>query len=159
MKELKLKQQIIDAEHLRLLCLFHYISGGIKLFLSLVLLFQFLLLIFFWEGLMQSYDGHRFTSNNELDSTILNIFFYLWLFILVIIISQGILEILSARFIKQRKNRIFSYILAIMNLLSIPYGTILGIMTIIVLSRNSIKELYNVNKKQIEVSSLSSTDE
>lgn len=149
MGDLNIKRQLIDEEHLRLLSIFHYISGGIKLFLSLVLLFQFLVVFFFWEGLIQQYDGHRFTTNNELDATILSIFFYVWLFILVIIIIQGILEIFSARFIKLRKHRTFSFVIAILNLLSIPYETILGIMTIIVLSRNSVKEIYNVNKIQI----------
>jgi hypothetical protein len=158
MEDLKLSQQLIDEEHLRLLSLFHYIAGGITLFFSIVLLFQFLLLIVFWEGLIQQYEGHRFTSNNELDATILSIFFYIWLFILLIVITFGILEILSARFIKLQKHRTFSFIIAILNLLSIPYGTILGIMTIIVLSRNSVKEIYNANENKIEVSSLGSDD-
>jgi hypothetical protein len=143
MEDLKLRQQIIDEEHLRLLSLFHYIAGGITLFFSLIILFEFLLLLVFWEGLMQQYDQHRFTSNHELDATFLTIFFYLLLFILLIVITFGILEILSARFIKLRKHRTFSFIIAILNLLSIPYGTILGIMTIIVLSRNSVKEIYS----------------
>ena len=158
MEDLKLRQKIIDEEHLKLLSLFHYIAGGITLFISLIILFEFLLLFVFWEGLMQQYGEHRFTSYQELDATFFTIFFYLLLFILLIVITFGILEILSARFIKLRKHRTFSFIIAILNLLSIPYGTILGIMTIIVLSRNSVKEIYNANEKQIEVTSLGSDD-
>ena len=156
MEDLKLRQQIIDEEHLRLLSIFHYIAGGITLFISLIILFEFLLLFVFWEGLMQQYNQHRFTGNHEMDATFFTIFFYLLLFILLIVITFGILEILSARFIKLRKHRTFSFIVAILNLLSIPYGTILGVMTIIVLSRTSVKEIYNVNKEQIGVSSLGS---
>jgi hypothetical protein len=142
MEDLKLRQQIIDEEHLRLLSLFHYIAGGITLFVSFILLFQFLLLFVFWEGLMQQYGEYRYTNSNELDATFLTIFFYLWLVILLFVVTFGILEILSGRFIKLRKRRTFSFIIAIINLLSIPYGTLLGIMTIIVLSRNSVKEIY-----------------
>jgi succinate dehydrogenase/fumarate reductase cytochrome b subunit len=142
MEDLKLRQQIIDEEHLRLLSLFHYIAGGITLFVSFILLFQFLLLFVFWEGLMQQYGEYRYTISNELDATFLTIFFYLWLVILLFVVTFGILEILSGRFIKLRKRRTFSFIIAIINLLSIPYGTLLGIMTIIVLSRNSVKEIY-----------------
>jgi hypothetical protein len=149
MEDLKLRQKIIDEEHLRLLSLFHYIAGGITLFISLIILFEFILLLIFWESLMQGYNQHRFTGNHELDTTFLAIFFYLMLIIMLIVITFGILEILSARFIKLRKHRIFSFIIAILNLLSIPYGTILGIMTIIVLSRNSVKEIYNSAHKII----------
>ncbi|UCH65945.1 MAG: hypothetical protein JSW63_02080 [Ignavibacterium sp.] len=155
MEDLKLRQQIIDEEHLRLLSLFHYIAGGITLFISLIILLEFLLLFVFWEGLMQQYGEHRYTSNNELDATIFTIFFYLLLVILLIVITFGILEILSARFIKLRKHRNFSFIIAILNLLSIPYGTILGIMTIIVLSRNSVKEIYSAANKLIQPDSYS----
>jgi hypothetical protein len=91
---------------------------------------------------MQQYGEYRYTNSNELDATFLTIFFYLWLVILLFVVTFGILEILSGRFIKLRKRRTFSFIIAIINLLSIPYGTLLGIMTIIVLSRNSVKEIY-----------------
>jgi hypothetical protein len=155
MEDLKLRQQIIDEEHLRLLSLFHYIAGGITLFISLIILFEFLLLFVFWEGLMQQYGEHRYTSNHELDAAIFTIFFYLLLVILLIVITFGILEILSARFIKLRKHRTFSFIIAILNLFSIPYGTILGIMTIIVLSRNSVKDIYSAANNLVQPDSYS----
>jgi hypothetical protein len=64
------------------------------------------------------------------------------IFIFVIMLVVGILELLSGKFIKAKKHRNFSYVIAIINLLSIPYGTILGIMTLTVLGKNSVKELY-----------------
>jgi hypothetical protein len=67
---------------------------------------------------------------------------YLWIVLFFIFIAFGIAQLLSAKFLRAKKYRIFSFTIAILNILSFPYGTILGVMTIIVLSRSSVIAMY-----------------
>ncbi len=53
---------------------------------------------------------------------------------------------MSARYIKKRKNKTFSIVVAAINCLQMPFGTILGVFTIIVLMRPSVQSGYEVNK-------------
>ena len=45
--------------------------------------------------------------------------------------------------LRQKRNMTFSFIMAIPNLFFVPYGTVLGTLTLIVLNRPSVKKLYN----------------
>ena len=49
---------------------------------------------------------------------------------------------ISERFLKQRRNYMFSFIFACLACAALPFGTILGVFTIIVLSRPTVKETY-----------------
>ena len=51
---------------------------------------------------------------------------------------------LSARFLRGRRHRTFSLIVAGINCLGIPLGTILGVFTLIVLLRPSVRTLYRI---------------
>ncbi len=142
------KQSIIDEEHLKLLSLFHYISGGLTLAFSFIFVFQFIFLFILLKNLPNQNLDTIMTGGGNFDTAFLNIFIYIWIFIFLIFIIFGILQILSARFIKQRKHRIFSFVIAILNLFSFPYGTVLGVMTIIVHNRYSVMELYKSNSQE-----------
>jgi len=150
MEEEKFRTEIIDNEHLKLLSLFHYIFGGIILAYAFFIILQFIFLFYFLETFLRNSSFNTFTSNNDFDPLIFKFILYIGITFFIIMLIGGILEILSGKFIKARKNRTFSYIIAILNLLSIPYGSILGIMTLTVLGRNTIKEMYNKNNFRIE---------
>ncbi len=61
--------------------------------------------------------------------------------LLLVILCIG--NILSGLFIRKRKNRTFSFVIAGVNCLQIPFGTALGVFTFIVLSRISVKMEYD----------------
>jgi hypothetical protein len=71
-----------------------------------------------------------------------------WLFIgvggLFFLLGQtvSIGVIISGRFLQKRKNYLFSFILACLMCFFVPVGTILGVFTIVVLSRDSVKKIY-----------------
>ena len=150
MEEEKFRTEIIDNEHLKLLSLFHYIFGGIILAYAFFIILQFIFLFYFLETFLRNSSFNTFTSNNDFDPLIFKFILYIGIAFFIIMLIGGILEILSGKFIKARKNRTFSYIIAILNLLSIPYGSILGIMTLTVLGRNTIKEMYIKNNFRTE---------
>jgi hypothetical protein len=62
--------------------------------------------------------------------------------IILLGVTIGVCNLLSAQYIKNRKYRIFSIVIACVDCISFPIGTILGVMALIVLSRNSVIEHY-----------------
>jgi len=148
MNENSSQQSVVDAEHLRLLSLFHYIAGGINLAISLLIALQ---MVFFY-GIMNQFimgEMHRpFPRHGNFGPAIFEFILFVIVIFMILFIVFSILQILSGTYLKARKNRIFSFVIAIISLLSFPYGTILGVMTLIVLNRISVIELYKSETNQ-----------
>jgi hypothetical protein len=53
------------------------------------------------------------------------------------------LVLVAGRCISRRKHYTFCFIMACVECLSVPFGTVLGVFTILVLNRASVKELFN----------------
>ncbi|MDB4265325.1 hypothetical protein N9891_01100 [bacterium] len=70
------------------------------------------------------------------------IFIYLYIFWAALALLGMILNFMSARYLGQRRKKVFSMITAGVNCLSIPLGTALGIFTLVVLSRSSVERIY-----------------
>jgi hypothetical protein len=147
MDEELLKIKILDNEHLRLLSIAHFISGGLTVAYSLLLLLQFLFIFSIVNNIIPNEDEIIRTSADNLNHPFFSFFIYFLITFFVLLLTFGILEILSGIFIKRRKNRTFSFIMGILNLPLIPHGTILGICTLSVLSRDSVINLYKKNKE------------
>jgi hypothetical protein len=60
----------------------------------------------------------------------------------VLILIAFVVNVLSGFFLLQKRNRLFSLIVGGVNCLQIPFGTALGAFTILVLSRESVRQLY-----------------
>jgi hypothetical protein len=77
--------------------------------------------------------------------------FFGWIFFVMgaafFLVGQAIsiCIIISGRFLAKRKRYLYSFILGCIECIFVPFGTVLGIFTIIVLSRDSVKELYGEN--------------
>lgn len=63
------------------------------------------------------------------------------------ILTFIICNILSAGWLKKRKNRTFSLITAGLNCCVFPFGTVLGVFSFIVLSRQTVKMSYEVRQE------------
>ncbi len=74
------------------------------------------------------------------------IFIIFYIVMGVIICAFAIANFMSARFIKKRKNKTFSFVVAALNCIQMPFGTVLGVFTIIVLMRPSVKSGYEANQ-------------
>ena len=69
---------------------------------------------------------------------------FIWFYILmgVMMGTLALVNLLSAMFLIKKQNRMFSLIVAGINCIQMPIGTILGIFTIIVLMRDSVRKAY-----------------
>ena len=133
-----------DRQHLRLLSIFHYILGGIIAFFSLVFLGHFFIgisMITSPESFPMEPPGEPFPKE----------FGYLFAAmggtIVLLGESLAVATILSGRFLSKHRRYWFSFAIACILCLFTPFGTILGVFTIIVLSRESVKELYGLSHR------------
>jgi succinate dehydrogenase/fumarate reductase cytochrome b subunit len=141
MENLDEKQTIIDNEHLKLLSIFHYISGGITLAFALFMGAYFFLIFYLFSS-AEFQKGINPEFNNNLPEAFFTIMMTIFMIIFILGLLFGIGQIVSGRLMKLRQVRWFSFAVGIINLLNFPYGTILGIFTIMVLERDSIRKQY-----------------
>lgn len=125
-----------DLEHLKWLSLSFYIYAGLT---ALFACFPFIHL----------FVGIAMVSGKFDDGGANPPPFFGWMFIGIasIFIITGfalaIGNLFVAKFLKQQKNYTFCFVVAVISCMFAPFGTILGVFTIIVLLRDSVKELFN----------------
>ena len=129
------------TENLRLLSIFHYVVGG------LIALFASFGLIHFAVGLIFLFNPTCFPPTDPQGAPPPPT----WVGLLITIIGGGVvltgwtlgfLTILSGRFIAQRKRRMFSLVMGCINCVLFPFGTVLGVFDIILLTRDDVRALY-----------------
>ncbi len=133
-------QRKIDAEHLKLLSIFHFVGAGLALVGLLFLVAHFALFHAFFAN-PKMWENHK---QGPPPAELFAVFKWFYLIVAIWFVGSGILNLLSALFIRARKHRTFSLIVSGINCLHVPLGTVLGVFTIIVLIRESVRELYEV---------------
>jgi hypothetical protein len=132
-----------DKEHLRLLAIFHYVVAGLAaLFSFFPLLYTTVGAIFIFAARHPAAAGPKPGEEPppELIGWILAIVGSL-LFLLGIAIAICIL--IAGRSLAKCTRYCFALVVACIECLFIPFGTILGVFTIVVLSRESVKALFS----------------
>ena len=127
-----------DPEHLKLLTLFHYLLAGLALagILFLTLHYTLMRTLIFNPKMWESQKG------NPPPPELFHVLQWVYWVLGVLLVMGSIANLLSGRWIRARRNRPFSLVVAAINCIQIPLGTALGVFTIIVLTRDSVKELY-----------------
>jgi len=127
-----------DQEHLKLLSIFHYVVGAVA---ALFACFPFIHVAL---GLMMILNPAGFGGPKANEPPA----FIGWFFVMIggIIIlfgwSLAIAIIMGGRFIAQRKNYTACVVIAAIACMFFPFGTALGVFTLIVLLRPSVKPLF-----------------
>jgi hypothetical protein len=130
-----------DQEQLRLLGTFHYILAGLLLLISLVSL------PFLAMGIALIRYPDSFSSEGDLPPAVAGwIFLAIALVILVFSLLLPIALILSGYYLKRQKRYWFSFVVACVECLNMPLGTALGVFTLVVLSRDSVKRRYGLSR-------------
>jgi hypothetical protein len=136
MSDQTLRQTIIDEEHLKLLSIGYLVSAGITA------LFSLFGLLYVFMGVMMSIsfnEAAKKASQSTPPAFIGWVFGIIGLVIFLILIAMAILKLLTAQYIKRRGSRTFCMVVAAISCLEIPYGTLLGVFTFLVLGRESVK--------------------
>jgi hypothetical protein len=132
-------QRKIDADHLNLLAIFHFVGAGLAVLGILFLLLHY--------TVMHSvFTNPDFWKNQKQPAPPAQLFAVLKWFYLAgaaWFVSSGVLNLISGLCLRARKGRTFSLVVAGINCLHLPLGTVLGVFTIVVLSRESVRELYS----------------
>ena len=132
-----------DVEHLRMLAIFHFVGAGLALaglgFLAL------------HYSIMQTVlNDPELFKNAKGGPPPKELFAFMKVFYLVggvWFVLSGLANLISAVFMRQRKNRVFSMVVAGFNCLYMPLGTVLGVFTFVVLSRDSVVAMYEANTR------------
>lgn len=129
------RQGVIDDEHLRLLRIGYFISGGYTAFLIPI-------------GLLYAGMGLLF-SHLPAGSGPPPPAFMSWVFGIVGAVFAGVatlatvMKLMTAVRLKERRSRVLCLVTAGFSCFEIPYGTALGIMTFTVLGRPSVRQSFD----------------
>ncbi|MFO1451350.1 MAG: hypothetical protein U1F61_24535 [Opitutaceae bacterium] len=128
-----------DEEQLRLLAIFHYVVAGLGA------LFACFPLIHVGMGLMMVLNPELMTGGQKSPpppAAFGYLFIAMGAFFVLLGWAAAICTLISGRMLARRRKRLFSFVMAALLCAFMPFGTILGIFTIIVLSRESVQRLY-----------------
>ena len=133
-----------DKRHIGLLSVFHFIVGGGRLLISML----YLLLILFARHGMNKFDalavqpGSEQVPSASMTQDPQN---FLWLFgvVFLFVTFSALLTIYVGWRMRKYKSRPLTLMNAVINCLFFPIGTVLGIFTLTILFRDSVKSLYS----------------
>jgi len=133
-----------DIERLKLLAIFHYILAGIMILLSIIPIVQFIMVVNFFFA-MQAMSNEALIQQGGSSFLVMGIFIGViilccWLFAAALYECAGNLQ--------QRKNRMFCMVVAGLQIFLFPFGTVLGICTLVVLNSDSVWTLFDENSQE-----------
>lgn len=131
-----------DADHLRVLAICHYITASLTLLMSgfIPLHYALMKMIFSSPETMKTKPGQPAMPFNPAE--FFAIFQWFYVIAAVFMVAAVVLTAMSGRYIQRRVNRLFSLIAAGFLCMFFPFGTALGVFTFIVLTRDSVRRLY-----------------
>jgi peptidoglycan biosynthesis protein MviN/MurJ (putative lipid II flippase) len=131
-------QRKIDSDHLNLLAIFHFVGAGFAVLGILFILVHFAV----FHTVMANPKIWENQKSGPPPAEFFAIFKWMYLVFGLWFLSSCVLNLISAFCLRARKARAFSMVVAGINCLHVPIGTVLGVFTIIVLVRDSVRQLY-----------------
>ncbi len=129
-----------DLEHLRLLSIFHYIVGALAALFSCLPFIHLAIGVAIVNGAMGSGAGQQSPPT-----------FVGWILIAVAAVlifigwSIALAILVAGRFLARRTHLTYCFVVGGIECLFMPFGTVLGIFTIILLMRPTVKPLFQQN--------------
>ncbi len=115
-----------DDEHLNLLSIFHFVFAGLALVGIASLYFNYLAIQTFFSN-PKFWNGPK--GPVPPPKEVLDIMIWFYLFIGLAMLAGLALNATSGFFLRQRRHRLFSFIVAALNCIQVPFGTVLGVLT------------------------------
>jgi len=127
-----------DEQYLKLLSVFHYVVGGLAAFFACIPIIHLSIGIAILVGAIDDAPGFAGV---------------LLVMIAMVAILIGwtlaVCIIVAGRCLAKRKRYMFCLVMAAISCIFMPFGTVLGVFTIIVLMRPSVEELFESNKSAL----------
>lgn len=124
-----------DIQHLKLLSIFHYVVGGIAALLACIPIIHLVVGI------------AAIAASSEAPPRA----FIGWIFCIIVALALILIgwafaacAIATGRFLAQRAHYMFCLVMGCVECIFIPFGTVLGVFTILVLMRPSVKRLFGL---------------
>ena len=124
-----------DLEHLRYLRIGHFINAGI---LFVIALFPIIYMVIGVAMIAGAFEGEKDPPPESLG------FFFIVIGIVVMVMfaALAVLNLFAARALRDQKNWIFCVIMAAVNIMFSPLGIVIGVFSLVVLLRESVKQLF-----------------
>jgi hypothetical protein len=125
-----------DREYLRLLTIFYYIWAGFQSLGGLIGL------AFMGVGAFFATSPQIAHANNPPPPWFGAIFAGMGALVFVTVEGMAALSFFTGRFLSKRQHHTFCVVISALNCMSLPLGTALGVFSILVLQRPSVKALF-----------------
>ena len=123
-----------DLNHLRLLSVFYYVLGGLTAFVSCIPFLHLGIGIAMATGLID--------DNDPALPIVGSFIMVISCFVILLGWTFAACLIATGRFLSQQRRYMFCLVVAAIACLNIPFGTILGVFTIVVLMRESVQRMF-----------------
>jgi len=127
-----------DLQHLKLLSIFHYVVAGMTALIGCFPLIHLAVGIAFLSGRIAPQPHHPE-----------EIAFMGWLFtgiagsMIIVMWSLAVVAFCAGRCLQAHRRRTFCLVVAGLECMLMPFGTVLGVFTIIILLRPSVQQLFS----------------
>lgn len=134
-----------DIRHLDLLGTFHYVLGGLTALFSC---FPFIHLFIGISLLSGELFGEQIKGEPPPDM-------FAWLFIILAIVfilsgwALSVCMFIAGSRLKQRRSRVFCMVIAGIECTLMPFGTILGVFTLVTLNKESVMALFEKTNQTV----------
>ena len=126
-----------DLQYLKLLSIFHYIVGG------LAALFAFFPVMYVVIGILAVWvPGSLDTEGEAMPLVIGWIFIIIGAVLMVFGWAFALCVILAGRYLARQVRYMFCMVIGAIECIFMPFGTVLGVFTIVVLARPSVKKMF-----------------
>ena len=123
-----------DLQHLDLLGIFHYVIAALMALFSLFPVIHLVLGVAMVTGNLEPGDP---------GAAIVGWFFIAFAGAFILCgLSVAVLAALAGRFLRQRRHYTFCLVIAAIECMFIPFGTVLGVFTLVVLARTGVKDIF-----------------
>lgn len=129
-----------DEEQLRLLSVFHYVVGGLGMLFSCFPIIHLVIGIAMLVGAIEGEGGETPPP------------LFAWLFVLLpgafILVgwTVSLFILIAGHKLRARRSYTYCFLVACVECAFVPLGTVLGAFTIIVLNKDSVKELFTASE-------------
>ena len=138
------QQKAVDEEHVRLLGIFYYVSGGLSALFGL-----FPLIYVAMGAVIMAIPNLDTPPEGELAVRSMGAMFAgMGLVFFIVAQAFAAIKILAGYWLLRKRNRMFCLVVAGIICIGIPYSTVLGVLTFVVLLRDSVRELFAASSNE-----------